>query len=197
MPRDLGFQKLLFLATGALGTMFLPSWIALLKQSYDCEIRVAVTEGAKKFVTLTALSAISGNPVSGPSWQEDQSSGAEHLLLADWPEVVVIFPGSLNFCSRVAHGLSDDIPTAVSATTEAPVVIAPSAGGASLNKVQNERVIRMLREQGHHVLDTITGMSVTTGKLEGGSPVPFAELINTLCQLGNARPDPPTNRVEH
>lgn len=196
MPEDLGFRRLLFLATGALGTAFLPSWIALLKQSYDCEIRLAITAGAKKFVTPTALSAISGNPVSGPGWQEDQSAGAEHLLLAEWSEVVIVFPASLDFCARIAHGLSNNIPTAVVATTEAPVVVAPSAGGASLNKAQSKWMIHRLREHGHHVLDTASGMSVTTGRLEEGSPVPFAKLLQTLWRLGAVSPNSSTDRVK-
>jgi phosphopantothenoylcysteine decarboxylase/phosphopantothenate--cysteine ligase len=196
VPEELGFRRLLFLATGALGTAFLPSWIALLKQGYDCEIRLAVTAGAKKFVTLTALSAISGNPVSGPDWQEDQSAGAEHLLLADWSEVVIAFPASLDFCAKIAHGLSNDVPTAIIATTEAPVVIAPSAGGVSLDKAQSKRIIRTLRENGHYVLDTVSGMSITTSRFEGGAPIPFAKLLQVLRRLSTASPDFSTDRVK-
>ena len=50
----------------------------------------------------------------------------DHIGLADWADLVLVAPATANLMAKMAHGLADDLVTAVLLATRAPVLLAPA-----------------------------------------------------------------------
>jgi phosphopantothenoylcysteine decarboxylase/phosphopantothenate--cysteine ligase len=50
----------------------------------------------------------------------------DHIALADWAELVVVAPATAHTLAKLAHGLADDLVSAVALATRAPILVAPA-----------------------------------------------------------------------
>jgi len=96
----------------------------LVKQG--CELRVVMTEAAKRFVGPVTFAALSGNPVPGDWFDGNQEAAISHIDLARWAQVVVVAPATANFIAKAALGLADDLLSTLLLATDAPLLIAPA-----------------------------------------------------------------------
>lgn len=90
------------------------------------EVRVAMTAGARNFITPLTLQAVSGHRVHTELLDAEAEAGMGHIELARWAEDVVIAPATADLIGRVAAGLADDLLTTVLLATEARVWMAPA-----------------------------------------------------------------------
>ncbi|MGO1052821.1 flavoprotein [Crossiella sp. CA198] len=176
-------RRVLLVLTGSIMAAFMPTWISLLRTELHCVLQVLLTGSAAGFVSPQALSALTGRPVAGPDWRADQSRGAEHVLLAQWAEIVVVAPATMNFCAKLATGISDDLASTTVHSTAAPTVLLPALPAGSVRKPVTRRVLRTLAEDGHVVLQG-PAISATTGEEEDGGPGTIDDLIRALITLG-------------
>ena len=82
----------------------------LRKQGYD--IRVIMTEHAKQFITPMTLSTLSRNPVMDDMWAE-RKGDVEHIEVAKWANVFVVYPATVNVIAKFANGIADDLLSTV------------------------------------------------------------------------------------
>src|SRR3569623_587307 len=90
------------------------------------EVRVAMTEGATRFVGATTFQALSGQPVRVSLWDEGAEAAMGHIELARWAERVVVAPASADVLARLAHGQADDLLTTLCLASAAPLYVAPA-----------------------------------------------------------------------
>jgi phosphopantothenoylcysteine decarboxylase/phosphopantothenate--cysteine ligase len=83
-----------------------------------------LTEGATRFVGEVTLSALASEPVQTSLWHERDP--IPHTRLGQSADVVVVAPATARVIAAYAHGLSDDLLTAILLATRAPVVVAPA-----------------------------------------------------------------------
>jgi phosphopantothenoylcysteine decarboxylase/phosphopantothenate--cysteine ligase len=120
-------KRLLLLATGALGTAFLPSWIGWIKQTVpDIDLQVALTPTALDFVGAKAVHGFLGAPALVDSW-EASGGRSIHVEVGEWADGFLIHPASMSFVARLSAGLCDSpLMLAIQGTLK-PVVVAASA----------------------------------------------------------------------
>lgn len=198
LPAALPVSRLLLVGTGAAPVAHLPTLVEVLRFSYGVDVRVALTAAAARLVSAEALRAFSGRPVLGPGWPAGGDAagggstsagapGAAHVRAAAWPDVVVVWPATLDFLARCATGLGSDLPAAIVLSTAAPVVFAPSLPGAAAGGGPYLRAVRTLRDDGHLVLPTCLGTSLSSQPTADGAVAPPHELLHALAHL----PRPP------
>jgi phosphopantothenoylcysteine decarboxylase/phosphopantothenate--cysteine ligase len=90
------------------------------------EVQVLMTEAAASFVTELSLSTVSKRPVRRTLLDASAEGEVGHIELADWPDLVVVAPGTANLMARAAAGLANDLVTTVLLATRAPVLWAPA-----------------------------------------------------------------------
>ena len=90
------------------------------------EVCVVMTRSACEFITPLTMQALSGKAVHTELLDQTAESGMSHIDLARWCDVVLVAPASANFIARLAHGLADDLLSALCLVTTASVVIAPA-----------------------------------------------------------------------
>ncbi|MCF8032946.1 MAG: bifunctional phosphopantothenoylcysteine decarboxylase/phosphopantothenate--cysteine ligase CoaBC [Desulfarculaceae bacterium] len=91
-----------------------------------CEVRVVMSDHAKRFVGPLTFAALTGNPVPGDWFEANQESTISHIDLARWAQVVVVAPATANFLAKAAHGLADDLLSTLLLATDAPLLLAPA-----------------------------------------------------------------------
>lgn len=179
-------RRLLFVVTGSIMAAFMPTWIPLIRSELRCATQVLLTESASEMVSAHALSVLSGRPVAGPGWRHNQSSGAEHVLLSQWADAVLVAPATMNFCAKLSVGVCDDLASTTVHSAAVPTVLVPSIPTGCLEKPATRRAMRTLSEDGYVLVHGEKVASVTTGELEDGGPGSIEDVLRVLSGLGLA-----------
>jgi len=91
-----------------------------------CEVRVAMTHGAKEFITPLTLQAVSGHRVHETLLDVEAEAGMGHIELARWAEDIVIAPATADLLARFAAGMADDLLTTTVLASRARLWLAPA-----------------------------------------------------------------------
>jgi phosphopantothenoylcysteine decarboxylase/phosphopantothenate--cysteine ligase len=129
-----------------------------------CEVRVAMTRGARHFVTETTLQSLSGHAVARTAWQATvDGHGMGHIDLAAWAQVHTVVAASANFIARAALGFADDAVTTALLASRAPLLIAPAMESAMWEHPATRANVQTLRERG------VTFIGPVVGRLASGA----------------------------
>ncbi|MCP3137552.1 bifunctional phosphopantothenoylcysteine decarboxylase/phosphopantothenate--cysteine ligase CoaBC [Pyxidicoccus xibeiensis] len=90
------------------------------------EVRVAMTEAARQFVTPLTFQALSGHPVLTDYFDPAQEGNFGHLDLARWAEAFVVAPATADLLARLRAGMANDAVTTSLLAFRGPVVLAPA-----------------------------------------------------------------------
>ena len=101
-----------------------------LMQKEGWDVRVAMTEGATKFVTPLTFQTLSRNAVATDMFRPVAEWKPEHIDLATWADAFVIAPCTANVAAKLAHGLADDTLTAAALAFGPKLVVAPAMNDA-------------------------------------------------------------------
>ncbi|RJX31277.1 MAG: bifunctional phosphopantothenoylcysteine decarboxylase/phosphopantothenate--cysteine ligase CoaBC [Desulfarculus sp.] len=117
--------RVLLGVTGGIAAFKAAELASLLVQQ-GAEVRVVMSEAARRFVGPLTFAALTGHPVPGDWFDAQQEAAIGHIELARWAQVVVVAPATANFIAKAAVGLADELLCALLLATTAPVVIAPA-----------------------------------------------------------------------
>lgn len=107
-------------------------------------VRVAMSQAATEFITPLTLQTLSGNRVTTDMFDAQQEGTIGHLSLALETDLVIAAPASANTIAKAAHGIADNIVTAVLLATRAPILIAPAMNcNMWENPITQENVARL------------------------------------------------------
>lgn len=109
------------------------------------EVRVAMTESARQFVTPLTFQALSGHPVLTDYFDPAQEGNFGHLDLARWAEAYVVAPATADLLARLRAGMANDAVTTSLLAFRGPVVLAPAMNVAMWdNPLTQENVAALL-----------------------------------------------------
>lgn len=84
------------------------------------DVRVAMTEAAKAFITPLSLQAVSGYPVSDSLLDPAAEAAMGHIELGKWADLVILAPATADLIARVASGMANDLVSTICLATPAP-----------------------------------------------------------------------------
>lgn len=92
------------------------------------EVTVIMTKAATAFITPLTLQALSKNLVHTDIMLEENPASIKHIDVAKETELLLVAPASANTIAKLAHGLADDMLSAVALAIPAgvPKLIAPA-----------------------------------------------------------------------
>lgn len=111
--------------TGGIAAYKTPDLVRQLK-SRGADVQIVMTTSAEEFVTVTALQAVSGNPIRSNLWDKEAEASMSHIELARWADVVLVAPATAEIMARLAGGAAADLLTTLCLATEAQIAIAPA-----------------------------------------------------------------------
>lgn len=156
---DLTGRRVLIGVTGGIAAYKTATVVSRLSQR-GCDVHVAMTEAATKFVTPLTFEALSGNAVVTGVWGHNDPGDVQHVNLADRVDLALIAPCTMDCLARLAHGhTSDPITLILSAIDRAatPVLLSPSMNSVMLAQPSTQRNLAQLREDGYQILDAESG----------------------------------------
>ncbi len=125
-----------------------------------CDVRIALTRSARKFVSASALDALTHHQVWRSLWHRTESQPVPHINLAEWAELVIVWPASATTIARITAGDCSDLVSAIATATRAPVVIAPSMNDAMLGAPPVQDNLDRLRAHGRWIVHGSLGVEV-------------------------------------
>ena len=142
--------------TGALAASHAVALVTAL-QRRGWTVEVALTETAQQFVAVAGLEAVLQRAVHRSMWPVAPHAPVPHVALAEWADLVVVYPASATTIARLAHGEFSDVVAAVALTTRAPVVIVPSMNAEMLAAPAVQRNLDVLRGDGVAIVHGVPG----------------------------------------
>lgn len=88
------------------------------------EVQVLMTQAATGFIAPLTLSTLSKKPVFTDVHSE--SGWNNHVEMGLWADALLIAPASANTLAKLAHGLCDNVLSAVFLSARCPVFVAPA-----------------------------------------------------------------------
>ena len=148
-----------------------------------CEVQVAMTGNAQRFITAQTFQALSHRAVRTSLWDESAEAAMGHLELAGWAQRVIVAPATANTIAKLAHGMADDLVSTLCLATEAPLAIAPAMNHRMWRHPATQANVATLRDRGVQLIGPDDGPLA-----EGESgPGRMSEPAAIVAALGLAR----------
>ncbi|OON38419.1 bifunctional phosphopantothenoylcysteine decarboxylase/phosphopantothenate synthase [Izhakiella australiensis] len=122
---ELHGKKIVLGVSGGIAAYKAPELVRRLRDR-GAEVRVAMTEAAKAFITPLSLQAVSGFPVSDSLLDPAAEAAMGHIELGKWADLVILAPATADLIARLACGMANDLVTTICLATAAPVAVAPA-----------------------------------------------------------------------
>lgn len=155
IPDELRGLRIGLLVSGGIAAYKVVDLASALTQA-QCEVRVAMTSSAMRFVGPPSFLGVTGNPVATGMWGA-AGSPEPHVFLGDWAQLILVAPATANVIGRIASGRSDDIVTATLLAARCPVVIAPAMNDAMWVKPAVQDNVSALRRRGFTLVEPEAG----------------------------------------
>jgi phosphopantothenoylcysteine decarboxylase/phosphopantothenate--cysteine ligase len=140
---------------------------------------VVMTEAAQKFITPLTFQALTHRPVYTDIFSLPEGENIPHIALADAADLVVIAPATANTLAKLAHGLADNLLTAIALATPAPIIVAPAMETDMWQHPASQANIQKLREWGITLVGPASGR-LASGAVGLGRMVEPDEIVNTI-----------------
>lgn len=117
------------------------------------EVKVVMSESAKKFVTPLSFETLSSNLVlddTNESWANEHN----HIKSGEWADLFLIAPATANTIAKLANGIADNMLTQVALAYPRQKLIAPSANTNMLESPFTKANIKMLALANFEIIDT-------------------------------------------
>ena len=137
-------------------------------QRGGCDVRVAMTEDACRFVGPTTFEALSKHPVALDLYTYPDSS-IPHIFLSGWADLALVCPCTANVAAKLAAGIADDCVTSTLLACDVPVLIAPAMNERMWANPATQANLATLKDRGIELISPDSGLlacgDVGTGKL--------------------------------
>lgn len=130
--------------------------VARLLVKAGCEVKVAMTQNAARFVSPLTLAALSRNAVTTDLMDPAQWDMA-HLSLASWAERVLVAPATADLIARLAQGRACGPVEAAVLSTKAPVFVAPAMDTEMWEHPATRANAEALSSYGYTLLGPVSG----------------------------------------
>jgi phosphopantothenoylcysteine decarboxylase/phosphopantothenate--cysteine ligase len=138
-----------------------------------------MTRGARAFLQPLTFEGLIHRRVFTDVFEGWEDGGTGHVSLAREADVLVIAPATANTLARLAHGMVDDMLSAIALATQAPIVLAPAMEHHMWHHDATRGNLRLLRDRGAVVVGPAEGR-LASGAMGTGRLAPTAEIVDAI-----------------
>ncbi|MEI6304645.1 MAG: bifunctional phosphopantothenoylcysteine decarboxylase/phosphopantothenate--cysteine ligase CoaBC [Candidatus Taylorbacteria bacterium] len=112
------------------------------------EVRVVMTDSAKKFVTQLTFQALTNHPVYDDLWNIKDENSVEHISVSHWADLIVVAPVTANTIAKFAHGIADNLLTTIvlARLPNVKVVLAPAMNVNMWNNSMVQKNVALIKD---------------------------------------------------
>ncbi|MDR1285291.1 MAG: bifunctional phosphopantothenoylcysteine decarboxylase/phosphopantothenate--cysteine ligase CoaBC [Campylobacteraceae bacterium] len=145
-------------------------------------VRVILSEDAKRFVTPLSFEALSKNRVlhsATESWEDDNN----HIFINKWADIFVIAPATANTINKLSAGIADNLLASTALAFTKPILIAPAANTAMFLHKSTQNSLLKLKSFGYTICSVQNKLLACDDKGEGALSEPKAIFFETARVL--------------
>ncbi|MBR0373930.1 MAG: bifunctional phosphopantothenoylcysteine decarboxylase/phosphopantothenate--cysteine ligase CoaBC [Mogibacterium sp.] len=143
---------------------------ALRKQHAD--VHVVMTRSAAEFISPLTFETLTGNMCVKDMFDHDFVPEVLHISLAQKADLIMVAPATASVIAKAAHGIADDMLTAVLLAATCPVMIAPAMNTHMYENPATQENLETLRRRGYDVIDPAFGLLACGDVGKGKMPEP-------------------------
>ena len=155
IPSDLlKNKKILLGVTGSIAAYKSLELVRLLVKA-GANVKVVMSEAAKKFVTPLTFETLTSNQVlddANESWTNDHN----HIKAGEWADLFVIAPATANTMAKLANAIADNMLLQCALAYPRVKVLAPSANTNMLQNPITQANLKMLAIANYEIISTQT-----------------------------------------
>ncbi|MEN8134228.1 MAG: bifunctional phosphopantothenoylcysteine decarboxylase/phosphopantothenate--cysteine ligase CoaBC [Thermodesulfobacteriota bacterium] len=149
-------KKIILGISGSIAVYKAADWVRELCRA-GAEVRVVMTEGATRFVAPLTFAALSSNKVYEGMFAPNDAEQIPHINLAAEADLILIAPATAQTIARLAHGLADDLLSALVLASQSPVIICPAMNSNMYLNPATQSNLAQIREYGYRIVDPDSG----------------------------------------
>ena len=131
MQKDLLYGKKIVLGVAGCIAAYKSAYLIRDLVKRGTEVKVVMSPSATQFITPLTLSTLSKNAVVVDMFPENKNGSTNlntwHIDLAQWADLILIAPATVNTIAKIAYGFADNALTTLAAAARSPIVLAPAA----------------------------------------------------------------------
>jgi phosphopantothenoylcysteine decarboxylase/phosphopantothenate--cysteine ligase len=99
-------SRILLQVTGSIAA-FKAAALASLLADDGADVQCVMSGGARSFIGESTFEGLTGKPVLGDVFERGRAH--DHIRLAEWADLLLLYPASANHITRLRAGLADDL----------------------------------------------------------------------------------------
>ncbi|MGU3575930.1 bifunctional phosphopantothenoylcysteine decarboxylase/phosphopantothenate--cysteine ligase CoaBC [Brucellaceae bacterium C25G] len=156
-------KRILLIISGGIAAYKTPDLIRRLRER-GAHVRPIMTRAAQEFVTPLTIGAVSAEHVYTDLFSREDEQDVGHIRLARDADLIVIAPATADLMAKMAHGLADDLASAVLLARKIPVLVAPAMNPAMWDNPASCRNRELLQQDGVHFIGPERGEMAEGGE---------------------------------
>jgi phosphopantothenoylcysteine decarboxylase/phosphopantothenate--cysteine ligase len=146
-------------------------------------VRVVMTEAAQRFVTPLAAGALVGERVFTDLFDQAQEFDVGHIRLARECDLIIVAPATADFMAKAAHGLANDLASAVLLATDKPVLLVPAMNPLMWSNAATQQNFATLQQRGFRFVGPNKGEMAERGEAGLGRMAEPTEIRDAALAL--------------
>jgi phosphopantothenoylcysteine decarboxylase/phosphopantothenate--cysteine ligase len=166
--------------TGGIAAYKVATLVRLLVKE-GAEVKVVMTETAKRFITPLTMATLSKNPIWVDFFNPENGEWNSHVDLGLWADAYLIAPATANSIGKMATGIADNLLLTTYLSAKCPVFIAPAMDLDMYKHPATLTNIETLKSYGDTIIDAEEGelASGLEGKGRMAEPETIVAYLNS------------------
>lgn len=156
-------KRILLIIGGGIAAYKTPDLIRRLRER-GAHVRPLMTAAAQQFVTPLTVGAVSADHVFTDLFSREDEQDVGHIRLARDADLIIVAPVTADLMAKMAHGLADDLASAVLLARKIPVLIAPAMNPAMWENPATKRNRLTLEQDGVQFIGPEKGEMAESGE---------------------------------
>lgn len=151
------------------------------------QVKVVMTETAKKFITPLTMATLSKNPVFVEFFNPENGEWNSHVSLGMWADLFLIAPATANTLAKMACGVADNLLLTTYLSAKCPVMAAPAMDLDMYRHPATVHNLDILRDRGVAIVDAADGelASGLSGKGRMAEPEAILKAVCSCLAAGD------------
>jgi phosphopantothenoylcysteine decarboxylase/phosphopantothenate--cysteine ligase len=155
------------------------------------EVRVVLTDAAADFVSPLSLATVAKGPVYRRYYDPETGEWTNHVALAEWADVLVVAPVSVQTLAKLAYGFSDNLLTTTYLSFDGPVFLAPAMDREMFRHEATQASLQRVSARAQHMLIEPGEGELASGQMGKGRMAEPEHIAETVLQHLNRPAGPP------
>lgn len=154
------------------------------KEGYN--VKVIMSEGAKKFITPLTFEALSRNEVLSEA-TESWANRNNHIDIVKWADVFVIAPASANTINALSNGIANSLLLQSALAYNKEIILAPAMNTNMLKNPITEGSLKLLAINGFKIVKPIE-KTLACGDFGSGALADVSDIFDEVKRYLNIEP---------